>query len=76
MSQLSSSNPFNWQELQNALEPLIRQIVREELAHLTNSTPIEISQTESHQQELKAFFAQFKADVTHYRFDREEANER
>lgn len=67
---------IDWQELQNVLEPLIRQIVREELAHLTNNIPIENGQTGSHQQELKAFFAQFKADVTHYRFNREEANER
>ncbi|OQW86843.1 MAG: hypothetical protein BWK78_09640 [Thiotrichaceae bacterium IS1] len=30
----------------------------------------------SRQEELKTFFAQFQADVTGYRFNREEANER
>jgi hypothetical protein len=88
------SQPFlNWPESPTALEPLIRQIVQEELTKLVGSLATLLGQParehilpntsewsekeqESHRQELKTFFAQFQADVTGYRFNREEANER
>lgn len=83
---------LNWQESPTILEPWIRQIVRDELARLIGTlTKPEPSETEQgrpqtsvpsetkrelRRAELNMFFAQFQTDVTGYRFNREEANDR